>query len=394
MGHQVNPDREHQNMEEAIPQARPERNGLASDALAVLDGRSAFTVMKAAFAEAANIGRGRLRELYYRFAGRSVSVRIVGDELAEHLGHPFAHLETGEMPSLAPHLIIDLWDEVVTGIPCPVASAYDDSRSKRVVRDGVFTASPDGRFVGYQFRQSMTWLDRKAQHVIGWTASGKKLSLYERGKPLHLLLSVWYHDQDMQVIHAGLVSRNGQGVLFPGMGGSGKSTSALACLSSGFDYLGDDYIGLQASPDGTFIGHSIYNSTWLEPDHMANFPLLSPHAIYGRHPGEDKCLVLLSHLFPKQLSPGAQIRVLALPRIADASTTRFFPASRADALLQLAPSSLLALAPRPGARGFQILTQLVKSVPSYRLELGRDLTEIPRRVQDLLTEVTSTWNRR
>lgn len=387
MGRQVNQARANQNMEDAVPQACLGRNRLTFDASAVLDDKSAFKVMKASFVQATNIGRGRLRELYYRFAGRSVSVRIVGDELAEHFSRPFAHLETSETPPPAPYLTIDLWDEEITGIPCPAALPHGDIGPKWVVGDGIFTASPDGRFVGYQFRQSMTWLDRKAQHVIGWTASGKKLSLYERGKPLHLLLSVWYHDQDMQVIHAGLVSRNGQGVLFPGMGGSGKSTSALACLSSGFDYLGDDYIGLQASPDGTFMGHSIYNSTWLEPDHMAHFPLLSPHAIYGRHPGEDKCLVLLSHLFPKQLSPGVQIRVLALPRIADASTTRFFPASRADALLQLAPSSLLALAPRPGARGFQMLTQLVKSVPSYRLELGRDLTEIPHRVQDLLTEV-------
>jgi hypothetical protein len=374
-------------MENAGSQVSMKRNGLMSDALAVTDDWSAFTAMKTAFAQAANIVRTGFHDSYYRFAGQGVRARIVGDELAEQFTHPFAHLETSDIPPPTSRLIIDLWDEEVTGIPCPVASAHDDIRSKRVVGDGVFTASPDGRFVGYHFRQSMTWLDRKARHIVGWTASGKRLSLYERGKPLHLLLSVWYHDQDMQVIHAGMVSRNGQGVLFPGMGGSGKSTSTLACLSSGFDYLGDDYIGLQASPDSTFMGHSIYNSTWLEPDHMAHFPLLSPHAIYGRHPGEDKCLILLSHLFPKQLSPGAQIRVLALPRIADASTTRFFPASRGDALLQLAPSSLLALAPRPGVRGFQILTQLVKSVPSYRLELGRDLTEIPRRVKDLLTEV-------
>lgn len=378
-------------MEDVIPQASLGRHGPASDTLAGLGGRSAFTVMKAAFAEAANItGPDRFRESHYRFAGQSVRARIVGCELAEHFARPFAHLETSEIPPSSPRLTIDLWDEEATGIPCPLALAHDDIGAKWVVGDGVFTASPDGRFVGYQLRQSMAWLDRKARHVIGWTASGKKLSLYERGKPLHLLLSVWYHDQDMQVIHAGLVSRNGQGVLFPGMGGSGKSTSALACLSGGFDYLGDDYIGLQTLANGSFMGHSLYNSTWLEPDHMAHFPLLPPHAIHGRHPGEDKCLVLLSDLFPKRFIPSTRIRALALPRIVETYATRFRPASKADALLQLAPSSLLALAPQPGAHGFQALAHLVRTVPSYWLELGRDLTEIPYRVQDLLAEATRT----
>lgn len=156
-------------------------------------------------------------------------------------------------------------------------------------------------------------VDRKAQHVVGWTVSSKALSLYERGKPLLLLLSLWYHDRDMRVIHSGLVSRNGRGVLFPGMGGSGKSTSTLACLVGGFDYLGDDYTGLQVLADGSFIGHSLYNSTWLEPDHMAHFPLLPPHAIRSSRPEENKCLVLLAPLFPKQLPRSVPIRSWRFP---------------------------------------------------------------------------------
>jgi hypothetical protein len=222
--------------------------------------------------------------------------------------------------------------------------------------------------------------------VIGWTASTQDRSLYERGKPLLPLLAVWYHDRGVQLIHAGLVSRNGHGVLLPGMGGAGKSTTALACLDTGFDYLGDDYIGVQACTDGSFVGHSLYNSVWLEPDHMARFPLLPPHAIHGRNPGEDKSLVLLSHVLPSQLARSATIRVLALPRVSHASGTRFQPASKSEVLLTLIPNSLFTPIPRPGSRGFQRLAQLVDHVPSYRLELGRDLAEIPRRVEELLAE--------
>ncbi|CBE70054.1 protein of unknown function [Candidatus Methylomirabilis oxygeniifera] len=351
-------------------------------------GKGAFAAMETAFAKAAFNNPNDVCEAQYRFADLKVRVRIVGRELAQHFRRPIAHLEASGAPPSATQLAIDLWDEQDSGIPCPVVPAHDHIGSTWDVGNGILTASADGRFVGHGLRQSRTWLDRKAQHVVGWTVSSKALSLYERGKPLLLLLSLWYHDRDMRVIHSGLVSRNGRGVLFPGMGGSGKSTSTLACLVGGFDYLGDDYTGLQVLADGSFIGHSLYNSTWLEPDHMAHFPLLPPHAIRSSRPEENKCLVLLAPLFPKQLPRSVPIRVLAIPRIVDAHTTRCRPASKVDALLRLAPSSLLTLAPRPGVRDLQMLARLVERVPSYWLELGRDLTEIPHRVDDLLAEVT------
>jgi hypothetical protein len=278
-------------------------------------------------------------------------------------------------------------DEEETGISCPVESISDGVETGWGIAGGVLAIPPDGRFVCYQLRESVTWLDRAAQQMIGWTASSRNPSLYERGKPLLPLLAVWYHDRGVQLIHAGLVSRNGHGVLLPGMGGAGKSTSALACLDGGFDYLGDDYVGLQTQEDGSVVGHSLYNSAWLEPGHMARFPLLPVHAIHGSNASEDKSLVLLSRIFPRQLARSAPIRLLALPRVLHASGTRFRGASKAEVLLALIPNSLLTPIPRPGARGFQRLVQLVEQMPTYWLELGRDLTEIPKRVAELLAEV-------
>ena len=44
-----------------------------------------------------------------------------------------------------------------------------------------------------------------------------------------------------QVVHAASVGTKDGAVLIVGKGGSGKSTSALACLNAGMYYLGDDY---------------------------------------------------------------------------------------------------------------------------------------------------------
>ncbi len=354
------------------------------------DGGRRFAAMQAAFQQASNAHLDILRESSYTFAGRHVRVRIVGRNLADDFCRPFGHLESREEPSPVPHLTIDLWDEEATGTARPVESTSDDFGAAWNAGAEFISIPPDNRFVCYRFRDSVTWLDRAARQMIGWTASSQHRSLYERGKPLLPLLAVWYHDRDVQLIHAGLVSRGGHGVLLPGGGGAGKSTSALACLDAGFDYLGDDYVGLQVRTNGCFVGHSLYNSTWLEPDHMARFPLLPPHGIHGKNPSEDKALVLLTRVFPKRLARSTPIRVLALPRVAHASATRCRPASKVEALLALSPTSLFALPFRPGARGFQRLSQLVERVPCHWLELGRDLTEIPHRVEELLAEVADS----
>ena len=45
-------------------------------------------------------------------------------------------------------------------------------------------------------------------------------------------------------MHAGVVARNGRGVVFPGAADAGKSTLTAACLLEGFDYLSDEALCL------------------------------------------------------------------------------------------------------------------------------------------------------
>ena len=354
-----------------------------------LESEATFRIMRGAFEQALSNQPERIHESWYGFARYSVLIRVVGRSLAKYTIEPFAHLQTGETLSDVPALTIELWDESETGVSCPVGPLVpsDDRESIWQVEGGGFASSRDRRFVSYEFGESRAWLDRKQGHIVGWTRNGERLSLYERGKPHHRLLSVWYNDRNVQIVHAGVVSRDGHGVLFAGSGGSGKSTSTLACVSRGFGYLGDDYIGLQALQDDLFVGHSLYNSAWLEPGDSGRFPFLLPHVIQGKHPANDKLLILLSQVCPGQLHRFAPIRALVLPRVAHAPDSRLQPASKGQALLALAPSSILALVPSPGEHGLDRLVRLVEHVPAYRLELGYDLQQIPNCVEQLLAKV-------
>ena len=344
----------------------------------------AWAGLEAAFARASATHPERVQTSWWRFAGRTVRGRVAGRGLAERLGQAFAHLRIGDPGSARPDLMIDLWDGEATAVAPPATvlhgmPGWHDS-------GGLSTVSADRLYYLHELFESRAILNREAQRIIGWTASSERLSLYEQGKPFRVLLSVWLHDRGIQVIHAALVAKGGRGILLPGRGGAGKTTSALACLLAGLEYLGDDYVGLERLGDGAFAGHSLYDSTWLEPDHLVRFPPLIPHAIHGVLPWERKRLVHLSEVLPQRLVRTVPIHLVALPRLTRAPRTSSRPASKAEAVLAMVPTSMFELTPRVGAEGFARLVALASRLPTHWLELGEHLAEVPACLEGLLAK--------
>jgi len=340
-----------------------------------------FESMRRAFAKAKDTKPNKFSTMSFILAGQVVEMRVVGRDLAETIGSVFSHLQTNYTYSHSLRLVIELWDQRESGIPSRVVSTRED-----LYLHPLSIWARNGRYMVHQLQYSMMCFDRETGHTVGCTPSVQELSLYERGRPLRVPLSIWHNDQDIPVIHTGLVSKNGQGVLLAGLSGAGKSTSAITCLCAGFSYLSDDLIGLQILPDGSCMGHSIYNSTFLEPSQLTHFPPLIPHALRSKYSYEDKLLVLLSQVFESKLERVSTLKAVALPRIINSRNSGIRRASKGEALRVLAPSSLFGVPVSPGIRGFDKLAQLVERVPSYWLELGSDLREIPGCVERLLED--------
>jgi hypothetical protein len=341
-------------------------------------GDVAFANMHAAFAQAASAHPSELREFFYVLAGHPVRVRILGSQLAENFDRPFSHLRANAQLT-SPKLTIELWD---------------DNKTRREPMDPhqpwheTTVMSQDGRFLGQRLPHTFSCLDRAAGHIVGCIGWHERIFIYERAKPLARLLLNWHNDRNVPIIHTALVARSNNGVLVAGKSGSGKSTSSLACIIGGFDYLSDDYTGLQLRRDGAFVGHSLYNSVFLNTNHLEWFGELAPYAIRGRLPHEEKSAVLLSQVLPQRLARAVPIRALVTARVTNGSATRLQRASKGEALLALGPSSLLQVQRRSfGVSGFARLAEVVERIPCFRMELGSDLSSIPQCIHDLLSQV-------
>lgn len=348
-------------------------------------GEIAFRNMRSEFERAMAQYPDEVRESFYLFGGQRVRIRIVGRELAEYLFLPFSHLQIGDDGFPTPRLSIDLWDTNKINVDCQRQSLPADlGWTEKTVQ------SADCRFVGQQLPHTASCLDREGNHIVAAISWNNRIFIYERAKPLARLLLNWHNDQDLQMIHAALVACGNHGILFVGKSGSGKSTTSLACIHAGLGFLSEDYVSLELSEDGHFIGHSLYNSVFLKTDQLERFPALAPYAIRGRLPHEEKSVIILSQIYPERLQRAVPIRALVLPRVVDTPNPQIRPASKGEMLLALGPSSLLQIPNRGlGVRGFNNLAQLVESVPCFKLEVGADVSAIPRRLRDLFAEVNS-----
>lgn len=329
-----------------------------------------------AFETAAADAQVETRQLAVRIAGFHVRIRVAGAALGELLLAPLRH--HAAEPTGTPDLCIDVVDGGV--------ARFESKSAAGAGPYGILLkSSEDGRFVGESRGHTELWLDRQRDHIAGWFQSVDLLNLDELARPFHKMLSCWLEERGVQFIHAGLITHRDAGLLFVGNGGAGKSTSSIACMQAGMGYLGDDFVGFSAGAAG-FCGHGIYGTCLLDAGHIRRFPELERISRPANHGFEAKRIMYLQHDYGDRLKSDVALRALLLPRVVDGAETRTRPASKAQALMAIAPTSVMLL-PRPSRSAFARLSALVERLPCFWLELGRDVGAIPGAVARLAEEL-------
>jgi hypothetical protein len=223
--------------------------------------------------------------------------------------------------------------------------------------------------------------DQQRGLALYWLEDASRLPYWEVGSPLQTLLNWWCERHGLQFLHAAAVGASSGAVLLTAAGGSGKSSTALACLQAGMGYLADDYCLA-----GQGRVWSLYGTAKLVgPTDLSRFPELAGCVLNRDRSEGDKLLLDIFGQCPQQMLLEAPLKAVVIPRISPepGQPSRLVPVGGSQALLALAPTTLFQLAGTHQA-SLSRMSHLLRTVPAFVLELGRDLAAVPSLLEALL----------
>jgi hypothetical protein len=338
---------------------------------------SYFHAAQEAFASATRRVGGHI-DRHYRIAGYNVRLSFAGMSLRPSLCTALEHLRIeADTP---PHLTISLWDTASTGVemPPPAWSLSDYGARGEIAgynNDRISTCFKHGS-------GGVSLLDNALDRAIFWVRDADQLPYWEKGAPLLNILHWWMGGHDRLLVHGAAVGTDQGAALIVGRSGSGKSTTALACLSSGLLYLGDDYTIIATHPSP--VAHSLYATAKVDGNQVKAFPHLLPKISNSGELVREKALMFLSPYYSGQIIPELTVRAILVPKVTGMPMTRLKRTSAAAALSALAPSTIFQL-PRAGESNFKTVAQFVSKLPCYTLECGTELAQIPEVVVSALS---------
>lgn len=330
---------------------------------------------------------------FYSIGGYTVRFSFASEAMAAQLTQAIAHLETA--PTDDPALTICLWDNASTQTKLPglmpafIRTFHWYWHIYLDARQNIKDLCSDRFQMHFKVGPNVfSALDTQQNLALYWIDDAAQLPYWEQGSPLQTILNWWTSHHQRQYVHAAAVGTASGGVLLAAKGGSGKSTSALACLNSDLTYASDDYCLVSTEP--VPYVYSLYNSAKLKgAKDLERFPELAPLLSNGDRLGEEKAMIFLKQHFPEKVVSGFPIRAILVPKIVGGSDTRLSKTTAITALKALAPSTLFQLS-GTGHGSMQMMSNLVKQVPCYILELGTDITQIPQVILEFLNTANSS----
>ena len=188
------------------------------------------------------------------------------------------------------------------------------------------------------------------------------------------------------MLHSAAVGIDGTGLLIAGPSGSGKSSSALACVDAGFSFASDDYVLIDAAHPPR--AHMAYATAKVLRSSLARHRHLEPH-FRNLARNEEKPMLFVHEWHPNASVPRWNCRAVVLPVVAHRATTVLSPIRPAEMLRALAPSSVM-LFPLAGDAAFRRMADLCRELPCWRAELADDPGDVAAALRDLLAKSAAT----
>jgi hypothetical protein len=203
----------------------------------------------------------------------------------------------------------------------------------------------------------------------------------------HLLLTILLVEmlkrRELYSMHAAGFTKEGKAILISGTSGAGKSTLALTLLRAGFGYLSDDMVFLRRGSGGLQI-LGFPEDVDVSDQTISFFPELDFLRDSPKTVGAPKRQVRADEVYKAQPVREAQPGAIVFPRISPEGRSTLRPIGADEALLELV-SNILLTEGHSCQGHLNVLTELARQTPCYRLETGRDFDRIPLLLRDVLS---------
>ena len=204
----------------------------------------------------------------------------------------------------------------------------------------------------------------------------------------HLMLTILFVEMLKRrgcfSMHAAGFSKSGKAVLIPGTSGAGKSTLAITLLRGGFGYLSDDMVFLRRRANGLEVlgfpeDVDVSDSTinfFSELDFLRS---VSKAFAWG------KSQVRADQVYGAETVLAARPGAIVIPENFRQRPEAISDRCPDEALLEMV-SNVLLTEGHSCQSHLDILTELVRQTPCYRLATGRDFDRLPVLLSELLSD--------
>lgn len=323
-----------------------------------------------------------------RIANEVIAIRFAGGALVPALMRALGPVVVA--PEIPPTATIDVWDTVSTGRPLPLLvrdllRAHDAAwLGDRGPRGELQQYSVGSVRAAYYGPGLLSTFNRSKRRGTFWINDHGALPWYEPGSPFRVLFDWILGGPTRHLVHAGAIHSSSGGVLLGGAGGSGKSTTALACLGApDLRYVSDDYVTIGLEPEP--VAWNMYATAKVKsPADLGRFPRLRDHFTALDIDGEAEHPVLFVHEHLRSsLAGSTPLRALVFPRYLALDECTIDAVQPDIAFKLLAPSTIQQV-PTDTAAAMQFMRSLTTRVPAFRLGLPRDVELIPAAIHRII----------
>ena len=349
--------------------------------------KSFVELLQAYFAEAAQ--EQGLVHRSFRIGGSCIRLQFAGGRWSNELTRAFAHLDAPPGSDSRETLRVAVWDgrtpprnHVLRAYLFTLTNWWFDYTGRRGelldIHDGSVSATyhPD--------TTTLSVIDHDRAVAFYWKRDTSPIPYYETCAPFRSVLHSWMRKNGAQLVHGAAVGTASGGALLAGKGGSGKSTSALACLGSSLQFAGDDYCIVMEDERRGYAINSLYcTAKVVATSDLDRFPALAANVVNPQRTAGEKLAISLEQERAGNLIERFPLRAILAPFITGAVDTDVVPCSVGEALMALAPSTLSQL-PVSGREDLRFLGNMARRVPCYQLRLGSDIRQVPVKILHLL----------